>query len=185
MARAEKITSKGVAERHAEALAKIAAPGDVALVVRGVARSIAIMCPDGCGEVISVNLDKRTGPAWRLYERDGRLTLYPSVWRPSGCEAHFILWHNRVIWCDGSDDLRWDDGTVKERVFAALPPSGAEHVHFERLAKELELTPWECLWACQSLEREGLAAASERRTNFGRGGHCANALSPRRTTDTD
>jgi hypothetical protein len=47
-----------------------------------------------------VNLDPRAGPAWKLYDREDSLTLFPSVWRESGCEAHFILWRNRLIRCD-------------------------------------------------------------------------------------
>jgi len=40
-----------------------------------------MLCPDGCGERIVLNLDPRAGPAWRLYDRKEKTTLYPSVWR--------------------------------------------------------------------------------------------------------
>jgi hypothetical protein len=60
------ISLKGVAERQPEAAKLIAKAGDVALVERGVLRSLVICCPDGCGEVITVNLDSRSGPAWRI-----------------------------------------------------------------------------------------------------------------------
>lgn len=55
-------------------------------------------CPDGCGSILTVNLDPRAGKAWRLYDR-GAKTLFPSVWRDSGCQSHFIVWRDRIIWC--------------------------------------------------------------------------------------
>lgn len=166
MTRAKRIVLRGTAERHAEALKKLAAPGDAVLVVRGITRSAAIMCPDGCGEVISVNLDERAGPAWRIYVRDGQLTLYPSVWRKSGCEAHFILWRDRLLWCDGSDEARWDDDEGKRQILDALPPPDAEPIHFQRLAERLDMIPWECLWSCHALENAGLLQSFERRSKF-------------------
>lgn len=168
MTRVTRIALKGTTERHAEALKELAGPGDVVLVVRGITRSAAIMCPDGCGEVISVNLDDRAGPAWRIYERDGQLTLYPSVWRKSGCEAHFIVWRDRLLWCDGSDDARWNDDEGKLQILNALPPSDAEPIHFERLAERLGMIPWECVWSCHALERDGLVQSFDRRSKFRR-----------------
>jgi hypothetical protein len=128
---------------------------------------MAIKCPDGCGEVISVNLDPRTGPAWRFFERANSLTLYPSVWKESGCRAHFILWNSRLIWCDGYDSPNWRDDQIKRRVYRILPEPPAAHRHFEDIAIELDLIPWEALWACQSLAAEKAVVSSDKGTRFG------------------
>jgi hypothetical protein len=167
MARMKTISLRGTAERHSDAVDLIPRAGDVATVRRGALRSLAIRCPDGCGEVISVNLDPRTGPAWKLFEREGRLTLYPSVWRENGCEAHFILWRDRLMWCDGSDSPSWRDDPLKTRLHAILPPPGAEHLHFEALASRLDVIPWEALWACQSLVADRVAVSSAKGSRFG------------------
>jgi len=167
MARAKTIAMRGRAERHADAVDLIPNAGDAVLVWRGGLRSMAIRCPDGCGEVISVNLDSRTGPAWRLFERAGAMTLYPSVWRESGCEAHFILWRNDLIWCDGLDSPRWKDEELKRRVREILPPSGSVHKHFEELATQIDAIPWEVLWACSSLVADGVANSSAKGSRFG------------------
>jgi hypothetical protein len=168
MKRAKNIAHKGTVERHAEATDIIQEPGDVAIVSRGNIRSLAIRCPDGCGEVISVNLDPRTGPAWKFFQRSDSLTLYPSVWRESGCRAHFILWKDRLIWCDGLDSPNWRDDEVKRRIYAVLPEQPAPHRHFEEIAAELGLIPWEALWASQSLVTDKAAVSSEKGTRFGR-----------------
>jgi hypothetical protein len=53
-----------VSHRH-EANAFLTEPGASVLVHRGVARSVAMACPDGCSEQLTINLDSRGGPAWR------------------------------------------------------------------------------------------------------------------------
>ena len=77
-------------ERRHEADALTARPGDAVLVHRGRARSLVMACPDGCGERLTVNLDPEAGPAWRAYQTPRGLTLYPSVWRESGCKTGAI-----------------------------------------------------------------------------------------------
>lgn len=72
----------------------------VALVRRERLRNAVMNCPCGCGDVLVVNLDPEAGKAWRAKVHQGALTLMPSVWRDSGCESHFVLWENRVWWCD-------------------------------------------------------------------------------------
>src|SRR5258708_2177168 len=71
-------------------------PGDGVIVERGRPRWLILACPCGCGSQIPVNLDSRAGPAWRLYRRRSGVTVYPSVWRDSDCESHFIIAHNRI-----------------------------------------------------------------------------------------
>ncbi len=102
--RASRYTMCGQVERYGEAAARLAKPGDCALVARGgVQRQLIMKCPDGCGETLSVNLDARSGKAWRIYERRGRWSLFPSIDRPTGCQSHFVLWHGHVLWCDFDD----------------------------------------------------------------------------------
>lgn len=70
----------------------LVAPGDAVLITRGQPRWLLLRCPCGCGEEMPVNLDARAGKAWRLYRRPhSGLTLFPSVWRDTGCESHFVI----------------------------------------------------------------------------------------------
>ncbi len=112
-ARQVRICGHGEYRDQAEACLK--APGDASLVQRGVLRSFVMKCPDGCGETLVVNLDPRSGKAWRLDQRSGVPTLYPSVWKEGGCESHFIIWRGRILWCD-----RWEDGNLEPPYDATL-----------------------------------------------------------------
>lgn len=82
-----------VEQRHlADALL---CPGEAVLVDRVVPRSLVLRCPDDCGEILTINLDPRSGKAWRLDRgADGTFSLFPSVWRTHGCRAHFIIWRS-------------------------------------------------------------------------------------------
>ena len=168
MPKARTIRSCGITQRYSEAMGLLRAPGDYVTVVRGVPRSIVMQCPDGCGELLTVNLDRRSGPAWRSYERNGKLTVYPSVWRETGCKAHFVIWRDHLLWFDGYDTRSGADPGLVEAVQRALPGPGAAHRHYEEIADELSEIPWEVLWVCQTLTREGRAVSSERATKFGR-----------------
>lgn len=175
MSRVKSIRRRGTVERFSETGPLLKSPGDYVLIVRGVPRSIVMQCPDNCGEVITINLDRRSGPAWRIFESQRSLTIYPSVSRPTGCKAHFIVWNNRVVWCDGNDTLEWDDLSLVARVRAALPAIGYPHKHFEEIASELGAIPWEVLWACRHLERAGAAGSSARGAKFGAATHASKA----------
>jgi hypothetical protein len=167
MNRATDVTPKGAAERQPDAARLLANAGDVALVDRGVLRSIVIQCPDGCGDVITVNLDGRAGPAWRLYRRrDGTMTLYPSVWRDSGCGAHFIVWRDKILWCDRDDDVAWHDHKLRIQILDHLPPADMPPLHFEDLAAALAESPWDVLWECRAMARAGLAVSSDKNRKF-------------------
>jgi hypothetical protein len=49
-------------------------------------------CPSGCGDLLRINLSPAIYPCWRLrVSRNGKLSIYPSVDRESGCCAHFFL----------------------------------------------------------------------------------------------
>jgi len=61
----------------------------------------AMICPCGCGETLYMSLQQDRRPCWRLSEdRDGSVTLHPSVWRQVGCRSHFFLRRGQVEWCD-------------------------------------------------------------------------------------
>ena len=157
MAKAVKVCSKGEVERFSEAIAKLSEPGDYATVVRGVPRSIVMRCPDGCGETITVNLDRRAGPAWRKYVRADLMTIYPSVWRESGCEAHFIVWNNKIVWCGPREEpasFAIDDQLL-DQVLSILPTVGG--VHYEDVAETAGLIPWDVHWVCRHLVSVGAA----------------------------
>lgn len=143
-------------ERRHEADALTARPGDAVLVHRGRARSLVMACPDGCGERLTVNLDPEAGPAWRAYQTPRGLTLYPSVWRESGCKSHFIVWHDQIIWCDrfeaGNREPEPQDPTLGTRIVAAL---GSEWKPYSQIAGAIEDIPWEVLRGCRTLTRRG------------------------------
>jgi len=58
-----------------------------------------LVCPCGCGDVISLRLSGQRSPRWYLRRAAGPATLVPSVWRKAGCYSHFILRDGRVHWC--------------------------------------------------------------------------------------
>lgn len=90
----------GEAEYRDQAEATLNAPGDASIVFRVRPRSVVMACPDGCGETLVINLDSRTGKAWRFDMRGSGLTLFPSVWHEGGCGSHFIVWRGHILWCD-------------------------------------------------------------------------------------
>jgi len=156
---ARKIRFRGTVENRHEANSLLEQPGDSVTVVRGRPRSFVMACPDGCGSVLTVNLDSRAGKAWRIYARD-KISLYPSVWRDSGCGAHFVVWKDRILWCDdnAADDHspRFDPG-LESAVLARLDqtPRSANEI-----ADELNEIPWEVDRALKLLTRDGRAEAT-------------------------
>ena len=158
MERAEKIQFKGVFLHRDEAARALSSPGDAALVKREIPRLLLLRCPCRCGDDLIINLDPRVGPSWRYYQRGNSITLYPSYWRDSKCESHFILWRNHVHWCDWDDDRFWSDSNDTEaKVLEALPRT---FVNYIELAEDLELIPWDVLQACHALVRKGRAISN-------------------------
>jgi hypothetical protein len=128
------------------------------------------MCPSGCGDELAINLDRRAGPAWRLYRTEAALTLFPSVWRDTGCESHFIIWRSRIYLfgskADDEDGDRldlWSGETAvgREVVLSALSPSNFEDV--PTIADRLDALPWEVLMVCRQLVRDDLAIEGQGR----------------------
>jgi len=153
---------KGTVPTRGEASAHLQAPGDAVLIERERPRLLLLSCPCGCGELFPINLDERAGPAWRLYRNSKTgLTLYPSVWRESGCCSHYIIWRNKIF-LFSQDDHEWDDfspedGTMPsaEAVLGQLPSAG--FVSFWQLADRLNAVPWDVLRICRRLVRRDLA----------------------------
>src|ERR1041385_2821383 len=94
--RANKVKLRGNVERHDLATPLLQVPGDAVIVERGKPRLLILRCPCGCGDNLLINLDRRVGKAWHLYQRRKRLTLFPSYWRDDGCGSHFILWDDDI-----------------------------------------------------------------------------------------
>lgn len=166
MRRVRAARKRGVGQRYSEAMNLLSEAGDYAFVIRGVPRSVVMKCPDGCGEIITVNLDRRSGPAWRFYDKENRLTLYPSVWRQTGCKAHFIVWRDQILWCDRGDGATWNDDRLVSAVSGALSAAEGEFRHYESIAADLDAIPWDVLWACQHLEHIGAAVSRQKKTEF-------------------
>jgi hypothetical protein len=154
--RATQLVLRGEVDRNHQAAALAEAPGDAAIVRRGRLRSIVIACPDGCGDHITINLDNEAGPAWRLYRRPRGLTLFPSVWRESGCRSHFIIWHNAILWCEPfwlhDREPEAQDSSLNARVLSRLTNS---YQPYADIALALEEVPWEVARACRALQNEG------------------------------
>lgn len=162
MRRADAVRNLGTAPRYSEAMQRIKQPGDYVLVVRGAPRGIVMSCPDGCGEHVIINLDRLGGPAWRRYTSGDKLSIYPSVWRDSGCRAHFIVVRDRIYWCGvtGAGTAAPMDKSLLSTVLERL--NHATSVHYETIAASLGAIPWEVIWACEALQRAGLVSQPER-----------------------
>lgn len=152
--RVDRIRFVGKVATHDEAVTAIQQrSGDAVLVVRGVVRSLILNCPCGCGHHLTINLDFRVGPAWRIYLRKNALTLFPSYWRDSQCQSHFILWGNRIYWCDHDDWMGNEvSAGLRQVVLETLP---SEFVRYETVAETIGEIPWDVLDACRALAREG------------------------------
>lgn len=95
--RADKLYAEFVRVRTQDEAVKVLAGKDaLVLVERGKPRSLKLRCPCGADHILTVNLDRALGLAWRLNITGSSVSLYPSVWLETGCRCHFILRRNRV-----------------------------------------------------------------------------------------
>lgn len=84
-----------VAKNQSEASAAITRGTLVVVQPSDRPKSVKFLCPCGCGEVLSINVMRGAGKAWRIvFDLRRGLSLYPSVWLDVGCESHFILRDN-------------------------------------------------------------------------------------------
>lgn len=141
---------RGRVEYHGEALALLERPEDCVLVTREVDRELVMKCPDGCGDTLTVNLDSRAGPAWEVYVRRNAVSLYPSVWRETGCESHFMLINNHIYGFGFSsiDEIDLTDAFVQS-VLQQFEDR-KKHSYYE-IARELREMPWDVYLACERL----------------------------------
>lgn len=152
--RSKSLNFLGLVEHRHDADEHLAEPGHAVVVRRGVDRSLVMRCPDGCGEMLTINLDRRSGPAWRVYMEGQAVSLYPSVWRNTGCKSHFIIWRSRIYWCDWDDPFLRTGEDFEQRVLAAL---SAQWQPYAEVAERLSVVPWAVLSACLTLQARGLA----------------------------
>lgn len=161
--RADTITFRGKVETRDAASSLLKNAGDTVLVERGKPRLLILRCPCGCGDDLLINLDRRTGKAWRFYTKRRGLTLFPSYWRDDGCGSHFIIWNNHISWCYGWKSDESDDWQVsieiEEKVYAALADEW--FIDYEQLAEKLDLIPWEVLQACRQLVKQHKAISDK------------------------
>ncbi len=61
---------------------------------------ICFLCPCGCGEIIQLSTLVNDNPKWSFIKhRNKTITIYPSIWRTSGCKSHFFIRKGIVDWC--------------------------------------------------------------------------------------
>jgi hypothetical protein len=157
---ARAVRLRGETEYRDEGEILLEASGDAVIVRRGALRSVLMRCPDGCGQTLMVNLDPRAGKAWDLDTRGGKVTLFPSVWRDGGCESHFIVWRDHILWCDRYEDGNVEppfDSALEGRVLAALRKNMLRDA--KDIAAELDEIPWEVMRAARALVRRRVAVS--------------------------
>jgi len=156
----DNISLKAELESRVGASELLTAPGDVVLITRGKPRWFLLRCPCGCGEEIPVNIDARAGKAWRLYRgKTTGLTLFPSVWRDTGCQSHFIVWRDRILMF--GPGRKWGTApresinltSLASRVLEAWPRTG--FAPYVEVADALQEIPWDVLEACRDLVGAG------------------------------
>ncbi len=175
MTGAGRVRFQGTVSTRSEASGHLKLPGDAVLITRGRPRWLLLSCPCGCGEEFPINLDPRTGPAWRLYKhlRTG-LSLFPSVWRESGCRSHYIIWRDKIYlfgrYEEDFENAEQPDetGSLTDAVRERLPEKTL--VPFAEIADALNAVPWDVLMVCRRLVRMGIAreGGEKQRGCFGR-----------------
>lgn len=146
---------RGRVEYHGEALALLERPEDCVLVMRGVDRELVMKCPDGCGDTLTVNLDPRTGPAWEVYVRKNAVSLYPSVWRETGCESHFMLINNHIYGFGFSSVDEIDLAGEFVQLVLEQFKDRKKHSYYQ-IAHHLNEMPWDVYLACERLVKAKL-----------------------------
>ena len=155
------LSLRSVVQSRSEISSQLVAPGDAVLIMRGQPRWLLLKCPCGCDDELPVNLDWRAGKAWRIYGgRDEELTLFPSVWRDTGCLSHFIIRNGQILLIVGREfytcrsPSRPDFPLIVKLVKESWPCEG--WVDYVEFADELGEIPWDVLDACRYLVRAGV-----------------------------
>ena len=169
------LSLKSIVESRGEVGSQLVAPGDTVLIIREQPRWMILKCPCGCDDEIPLNLDLRAGKAWRIYGvRDEQLTLFPSVWRDTGCLSHFIIWSGQILLFGGKEHHPYrspvhpDLPALVTRVHESWPQDG--WVQVAEVADLLGEIPWDVLDACRYLVRAGalVEGRGQLRSNFRR-----------------
>lgn len=64
----------------------------------------ALLCPCGCRSQINLNLLPDSYPYWKIRKiKKQTLTIYPSIWKLSGCKSHFFIRKGKVVWARNWD----------------------------------------------------------------------------------
>jgi len=96
----------------------------ITVVYHGRLLWVLFRCPCGCGNVISLSLQKVHNPNWTVRKTQaGRPTIHPSVWRNKGCCSHFWIKDGRVYWCENT----------------GIEPWLAEPMYYSRLEKKVTM----------------------------------------------
>jgi hypothetical protein len=151
-----KVSSRGGASQY------LRHPGDAVIVDRGGPRWLILSCPCGCGAELPINLDRRAGPAWRLYVSPKKgISVYPSVWRDTDCKSHFIIWRDKILMM-GSREGLWEDDTesywndLDKAVLRSLLKDRQQNA--EQISDRVPgSVPWDVLLSCRRLCHRGLA----------------------------
>jgi hypothetical protein len=164
------INLKAIVKARSEANDQLRLRGDTVLVERDTPRWLIMLCPCGCNEVIPVNLDERSGPAWEYYGGTNGLSVFPSVWRDTGCKSHFIIWYGRILLFDGVGE---DRPIIPESVLEPLIGKvrgmlSSKPTHFRDIARTLGAVPWDVHYVCRQLVNTGYAqeGSNERKGFF-------------------
>lgn len=158
-----RIRWRGLHERRSEAKKSLEHPGDVALVGGERLKWMLMSCPDACGAEISLNLDLRAGPAWLVRRPGDHLTLYPSVWRDSGCGSHFVIDRGRIYLFGHSLSWWWSDPISADLTRSVLSQLSDVPQAFAAIAEVLDENPWEVLRVCEDLVRRGFIHEVDKR----------------------
>lgn len=62
----------------------------------------ALKCPCGCGHEIKLNILKDASPCWEIKIVEKSISIYPSIWRTTGCKSHFNIRSGKVEWISNS-----------------------------------------------------------------------------------
>jgi Family of unknown function (DUF6527) len=174
MMRPQFIRFQATVSARREAAGYLKAPGDAVLIQRGRPRWLLLSCPCGCGEEFPINLDPRAGPAWRLYGNvQSQLTVFPSVWRESGCKSHYVVWRSRIyLFSRFGDEFENAEepneiALLTEAVRGRLRKNS--FLPFAEIAESLNAVPWDVLMVCRGLTRKGIAreGKNNQRGSFG------------------
>ena len=68
-------------------------------------QTVLFNCPCGCGNVIDIpyyraDQQKELFPSWAYRERQGKVTLSPSVFSTGlPCRSHYFIRDDKIVWC--------------------------------------------------------------------------------------